>query len=181
MKIQTSGVDIEIIMGDITVQEVDAVVNAANKGLTPGGGVSGAIHRAAGPDLYNECKSLNGCETGQAKLTKGCNLTAKYVIHTVGPVYSGTNEDAKLLSLSYKESLILADNNNLESIAFPSISTGIFGYPIEEASKIALNTVIETSKLLKNIKLIRFVLYDLNSFEVFKSSMHKIQIEEGEK
>ena len=133
-------------MGDITKLACDCIVNAANKTLLGGGGVDGAIHRAAGPELLKECRTLKGCETGQAKITKGYNLKAKYVIHTVGPIYSGKEQDKTLLSNCYKNSLDLAKRNNIKSIAFPAISTGVYAYPIEKATAIAVKTVKEWIK-----------------------------------
>ena len=135
---------IEVLQGDITKLEVDAIVNAANKSLLGGGGVDGAIHRAAGRTLLEECRTLNGCETGQSKITKGYNLPAKYVIHTVGPVWSGGNkQERELLKSCYYTALELARENNIKTIAFPSISCGVYRFPIEEACKIAISTVKE--------------------------------------
>ena len=158
--------DIEIVKGDITQLSVDAIVNAANESLLGGGGVDGAIHRAAGPKLLEECRKLNGCKTGEAKLTKGYNLKAKYVIHTVGPVWrGGNNNENQLLENCYQNSLRLAEKNSIKTIAFPAISTGVYGFPFNEASKIAFTTV---RNFRGSIEKVIFVLFSENDYTSFK-------------
>jgi O-acetyl-ADP-ribose deacetylase (regulator of RNase III) len=165
---------LEIIKDDITKQDTDAIVNAANQYLSPGGGVSGAIHRAAGAGLAEECRKLGGCKTGEAKITKGYNLKAKYVIHTVGPVYSGSDMDKINLAKCYKNSLLIAKQNKLKSISFPSISTGIFGYPVEEAAEIALKTIYDFLKENSEIQLVRMVLYSQKDYEIYETTATKV-------
>ncbi len=158
---------IEILKTDITGLEVDAIVNAANKSLLGGGGVDGAIHRAAGPDLLEECKTLNGCKTGEAKITKGYNLKAKYVIHTVGPIWNnGKSKEELKLRNCYKNSLALATEYNLKSIAFPAISTGVYKFPYELATKIAVEEVSEFLKNHTDTKVI-FACFDQHIYEAY--------------
>jgi len=161
---------IKILNGDITKIAVNAIVNAANTSLLGGGGVDGAIHRAAGRELLEECRKLNGCETGKAKITKGYNLPAEYVIHTVGPVYhDGKQGEPELLASCYRESLILAVENRIESIAFPCISTGVFGYPFREACVIALRTVEDSLQTNESISQVYMVCFGDSDFERFEA------------
>lgn len=169
-------VEIEIVKGDITEQpDVEAIVNATNAYLAPGGGVAGAIHRKAGPKLYEECKKLAPIKTGQAVITKGYNLPNSYVIHTLGPVYSEEKNPAEKLTACFKNSLEIAEKNSIKSIAFPAISTGIFGYPVEEAAKVSIKAVIEKIPHLKTIKKIRFVLFDDKTYRIFNETLEKIK------
>lgn len=166
---------IEIKQGDITKLNVDAIVNAANRSLLGGGGVDGAIHRAAGPKLLDECGTLGGCNTGEAKITKGYNLPALYVIHTVGPVHSGKPEDSRLLSQCYINSLQLASGKKLNSIAFPAISCGVYGYPIVNACKIAVDTTCNFLDSRKNsLTKVIFILFSSKDFEVYKNYLKEV-------
>lgn len=174
VRVEIDGSVLELIKGDITEQDTEAIVNAANKRLAPGGGVAGAIHKAAGPRLWEECKKLGVCETGEAKITKGYALPASYVIHTVGPVYSGSPEDSKLLASCYRESLKLAMKKGIKSVSFPAISTGVFGYPMKEAAKIALKTVVETLKSRPETILVRFVLHDSRTLNIHENVLIQI-------
>lgn len=165
---------IQVIKGDITNIHVDAIVNAANRTLLGGGGVDGAIHRAAGPELLEECRKLNGCETGQAKITKGYLLPAKYVIHTVGPVWRGghMNED-KLLAACYHNSLRIVEEKKLKSIAFPNISTGVYGYPKKPAAETAIATVRDFLQGSQYIEKVVFVAFDEENFLLYHELLNQ--------
>jgi O-acetyl-ADP-ribose deacetylase (regulator of RNase III) len=177
MKVNVEKSILEVVQGDITHQDTEAIGNAANSALAGGGGVDGAIHRAAGPSLMSELKAkYKGCPTGSAVITGGGNLKAKYVIHAVGPRYSGSLKDPELLSGAYRKSLELCAQNKISSVAFPSISTGIYGYPVEEASRIALKTVMDYLKDHPEIKLVRFVLFDSRTFDVYKKSLEEMTL-----
>lgn len=167
MKREAHGVEVEISRGDIAAQrDVTVVVNAANAQLMPGGGVAGAIHRAAGPGLAEECRPLAPINPGEAVITGGHGLPNRHVIHTLGPVYGQDRPESELLAACYRNSLALADEHGIDSIAFPAISTGIFGYPVEEAAEVALGTVLEVAEKLENVRLVRFVLFGERDFEV---------------
>ena len=174
MKIQIHNTLIELIQGDITKEETEAIVNAANSGLRGGGGVDGAIHRAGGPSIMEECRGIGYCPTGQAVVTGGGNLKAGYVIHTVGPVYSGGERgEADLLRSAYLESLKKVTHHGLRSVSFPAISAGIYGYPLHEAARIALDTTITYLKDHDEITVVRFVLFSRDIYDVFSDELKK--------
>ena len=179
MEVKISNSTLELVEGDITRQKVDAIVNAANTSLLGGGGVDGAIHRAGGPAILEECKKIGGCPTGNAVITTGGNLPAKYVIHTVGPVWhDGSRKEPELLLNAYKNSLLQAEGNNLTSIAFPSISTGAYRFPIDKASRIALLTAIEHLKGKTKIKTVYFVLFGKAAFDAYKNTLQQLIFED---
>jgi O-acetyl-ADP-ribose deacetylase (regulator of RNase III) len=159
---------------DITKLAVDAIVNAANTSLRGGGGVDGAIHRAAGPKLLEECRIIGGCPTGEARITKGYHLPARHVIHTVGPVFSGKSRDKTLLTGCYRNSLALAVENGVQSIAFPAISCGVYGYPIDQACKIAIDTTCEFLKINQSIDKIIFILFSSGNLSVYEKYIKSI-------
>ncbi len=166
---------LELLQGDITEQDTDAIVNAANRSLLGGGGVDGAIHRAAGPQLLAECRTLGGCPTGEAKITKGYNLKARHVIHTVGPIYHSEGEKASgLLASCYRRSLEVASAGGLKSIAVPSISTGAYGYPLQEAAPIALRTVVDYLKSHPDIQWVRFVLFGQEAYRAYETALQDL-------
>lgn len=170
---------LEVARGDITAQDTDAVVNAANKALAPGGGVAGAIHRAAGPELWEATRPLGGCETGEARITPGFQLPADYVIHTVGPVYGEDEPAADLLARSYRASLELADAYRLTSVAFPALSTGAFGYPVEEAAGIAAATLMDALPRLDHVRTARMVLRGQRDFDVHADAAREVAESRG--
>jgi len=168
---------LELLQGDITEQGAEAIINAANRSLLGGGGLDGAIHRAAGPQLLAECRTLGGCETGDAKITKGYKLKARHVIHTVGPIYHSDGQRApELLASCYRRSLEVASENKLKSVAFPSISTGAYGYPLEEAAPIALKTVIDYLKAHPDIQLVRFVLFGNDAHRAYEKALKDLLV-----
>lgn len=165
-------VTIRAVRADITTLKVDAIVNAANASLLGGGGVDGAIHRVAGPELLDTCRALGGCRTGEAKITKGYRLPATFVIHTVGPVWNGgTHGEANLLASCYRNSLKLAIQNHCRSIAFPSVSTGVYGYPIEQAAAIAVTTVRETPPEESCIEEVIFCCFSEHDLDVYRKAL----------
>ena len=165
---------IEIIQGDITKQAVDAIANAANCSLLGGGGVDGAIHRAAGPELLAECRTLHGCETGKAKITKGYRLPARYVLHTPGPVWhGGAHREDELLASCYRSCLELADENGCRTVDFPSISTGVYGFPVERAAGIAIRTIADFLAEHPAIERVRMVCFDSRTKAVYDRALRE--------
>jgi len=177
--VQVGKSKLELVQGDIAAQDTEAVVNAANSRLAPGAGVAGAIHRAAGPGLAAECRTLNGCATGEAKLTGGHLLRARYVIHTVGPVYGHHEDEATLLRNCYQHSLELASAHHVRTISFPAVSTGIFGYPVVEAARTALSTAVAYLCAHPDLALIRFVLWDAHTFEVHRKVLEEMGLDQS--
>ncbi|MFH1102464.1 MAG: O-acetyl-ADP-ribose deacetylase [Pseudomonadota bacterium] len=169
---------IKITRGDITKLNVDAIVNAANSSLLGGGGVDGAIHRAAGPELLVECRQLGGCPTGEVRITRGYHLPARYVIHAVGPVYRGRPEESRLLSQCYQNALRLAEQHGLSSIAFPAISCGAYGYPIEEACKIAISTTCGFLRIHQGIQQVVFILFSEDDYRIYQKNLEYIRSSE---
>ncbi len=178
MKVTINGTTLELVQGDITKQQVDAIVNAANSRLAGGGGVDGAIHRAGGPSIMKELKEKypGGCPTGSAVITGAGDLKAKYVIHAVGPIYrGGTHGEAEKLASAYRVSLELASQHDCQSVAFPSISTGAYGYPVDEAARVALSTVIDFLRTSdRKPSLVRFVLFDRRTYEAYEDALRKL-------
>lgn len=166
---------IELAKGDITKETTDAIVNAANKALLGGGGVDGAIHRAGGPEILEECKKLRGCETGDAKITTAGKMDVKYVIHTVGPVYrDGKHNEPELLQSAHTRSLKVAIENGVRTISFPAISCGVYGYPIPEAAKIAITTTADFLRKESSITKVRFVLFNDDVYKAYENALANI-------
>jgi O-acetyl-ADP-ribose deacetylase (regulator of RNase III) len=176
MEVKIRKAVLALVKGDITQEETDAIVNAANSRLAGGGGVDGAIHRAGGPSIMEECRKIGGCPTGSAVITGAGNLKAKYVIHAVGPIYQGgTRGEERLLRGAYEESLKLATKKGLKSISFPAISAGAYGYPLDEAAKVALQAVIDYLKSTEGIETVRFVLFDDRTLEAFRRQLNALK------
>ncbi len=181
MEVKIGTAKLELVEGDITAQDTDAIVNAANKSLLGGGGVDGAIHRAAGPELLAETRTLGGCQTGDAKISRGYRLRAKHVIHTVGPIYHAEGKRAaELLASCYRRSLEVASESKLKSVAFPSISTGAYGYPLKEAASIALKTTIDYLKGHPDIQLVRFVLFGKEAYGAYETASKDVLKQAGQ-
>jgi O-acetyl-ADP-ribose deacetylase (regulator of RNase III) len=172
MQVTVGKSKLELVQGDITQQDTEAIVNAANSSLLGGGGVDGAIHRAGGPQILEECCKIGGCPPGEARITGGGRLKAKYVIHTVGPIYYGGQKgEAQTLSSAYRNSLALASQHGIKSVAFPSLSTGAYGYPLELAAPIALRTVMDYLQAHPKIELVRFVLFGSSAYAAYGKAL----------
>ncbi len=169
-----NGVTLALLRGNIVEVQVDAIVNAANSGLRGGGGVDGAIHHAGGPSIMEECRKIGGCPTGSAVATTAGRLPAKYVFHAVGPIYSGSRDDERLLTSAYQSCLNLAEQYQVKSIAFPSLSTGIYGYPLELAAPIALRTIIEHIKKPTNLQHVQVVLFGESAYNVHEQALNAL-------
>lgn len=175
LEYEVNGITVRLVQGDITSQRVDAIVNAANSSLLGGGGVDGAIHRAGGPAILEECRRLGGCPAGEARLTTAGRLPARYVIHTVGPVWHGGEaNEAEVLAAAYRNTLALANQHHVTSIAFPSISTGAYRYPIAQAARIALHTTLETLKTPATVRTVIFVLFSTRDLQVYERALAEI-------
>jgi O-acetyl-ADP-ribose deacetylase (regulator of RNase III) len=175
LEIKVNDTTVSLVKGDITREQTDAIVNAANSRLRGGGGVDGAIHRAGGPEIMDECRKIGGCPTGSAVITTGGRLKASHVIHAVGPIFKdGKHGEAEALAGAYKRSLELAVENRLRTVAFPSISTGAYGYPIKEAAEVALRTVADFVRNRKELELVRFVLFSEGDFICYRETLERI-------
>ncbi|MCX5771076.1 MAG: O-acetyl-ADP-ribose deacetylase [Candidatus Hydrogenedentes bacterium] len=172
-----NGCAIEVVQGDITKERVDAIVNAANRSLLGGGGVDGAIHRAGGLEILEQCRKLKGCETGDAKLTTGGRLPARYVIHTVGPVYrDGRHGEPELLASCHRRSLEVARDHKLKTVSFPAISCGVYGYPIDEAAGIAVGTIMRFIAADRGFERVRFVLFSPEVYAAFEQALTALEV-----
>jgi O-acetyl-ADP-ribose deacetylase (regulator of RNase III) len=177
MQVMIGKSKLELVQGDITQQDTEAIVNAANSSLLGGGGVDGAIHRAGGPQILEECRKIGGCPPGEARITSGGKLKARYVIHTVGPIYhGGRSGEAQTLANAYRNSLALASQHSIKSLAFPSISTGAYGYPIELAAPIALRTVMDYLQTHPDVKLVRFVLFGQSAYDAYQKALDDLAL-----
>jgi O-acetyl-ADP-ribose deacetylase (regulator of RNase III) len=180
MQVAVGKSKLELVQGDITQQDTEAIVNAANPSLLGGGGVDGAIHRAGGPQILEECRTIGGCPPGQARITTGGRLKAGHVIHTVGPIYHGGRRgEPEILASAYRSSLELASQHGIKSVAFPSISTGAYGYPIGLAAPIALRTAMDFLRSHPEIELVRFVLYGRSAYDAYQRALLGLQQEES--
>jgi O-acetyl-ADP-ribose deacetylase len=171
-----NSVTLALMKGNIVEVEADAIVNAANSGLRGGGGVDGAIHRAGGPTIMEECRKIGGCPTGKAVATSAGKLPAQYIFHAVGPIYSGTSEDEKLLASAYQSCLDLAEQFGIKSIVFPSLSTGVYGYPLDEAAPVALRTIIKHIQKPTSLQHVMVVLFGDEAFQAFEKALKDINI-----